>query len=120
MKLVKELAKKNLIYEDLPVKLQPYFLKEAREERKKDYVETDEEVKLVPNDKIIEEYARNITISRPIMQRALKNAEKDCTSYINEREDLAHVSCFRNKASYNFIIAAAPAANNEESRMQLH
>jgi hypothetical protein len=38
MEEVKDLLKKHPLYEDLPAKLQPYFLKEAREERKKDYV----------------------------------------------------------------------------------
>lgn len=75
--------KKNLLFEDLPPKLQRYFMKEAREERKKEYVETDEEVKNISDEEIKKEYASNITVARPIMQRALKQAEKDCKAYLS-------------------------------------
>lgn len=38
---IKELMKKKPLYDDLSAKLQPFFLEEAREERKKEYAESD-------------------------------------------------------------------------------
>ena len=39
---IKKLQKKKIMYEDLPNRLQGFFIDEARDQRKIDFAETDE------------------------------------------------------------------------------
>ena len=74
MTKIRELKKSKPLYDDLPTKLQPFFIDEARAQRKRDYVETDEEVKNIILDTLLTEYTTDLTRTRPLVMKALQNA----------------------------------------------
>jgi hypothetical protein len=93
--------KKKAIFHDLPVGLHPYFLKEAKRQRKKDYNETDAEVDWIKEAVLIDEYASDINRSRPLVAKALQAASQDVDTYFSTKEDLAYLGYFRKRIRYD-------------------
>lgn len=90
-----------MLFEDLPNKLLPFFFTEAREEYKKEYSESDENVKKIGEERLIAEYANDIRKVKPLIIRTLHEGERYCNEYINSREDLSYLASFRMKVRHN-------------------
>lgn len=58
---------------------------------------TEREVGWITEDRLIEEFALDIRKARPIIIKALQECERYCKEYIQSREDLAYLACFKNK-----------------------
>jgi hypothetical protein len=65
------LKKGKPIFDDLPNKLRPFFMNEARQQRKKEYSMSDDEVKQLSDDRLIEEYATDIRRAKPLIIKCL-------------------------------------------------
>lgn len=97
---IKKLKKERPLYDDLPNKLRPFFINEAKEEYKKEYAATDDEIKDFSEEKLLDEYGTNIKKIRPLIIRTLNEGERYCYEYINSREDLAYLANFRMKVRH--------------------
>lgn len=62
----------------MPSRLRPFFFAEAREEYKKDYSATDEEVRKIDEQRLTEEYGSDIRKVRPLVMRALHEGQRFC------------------------------------------
>jgi hypothetical protein len=60
-----------LNYALLPDEAKPMFIREARKQRKIDYDESEEEVRVICDELILEEYASNIHYTRALSSKAL-------------------------------------------------
>jgi cellulose synthase/poly-beta-1,6-N-acetylglucosamine synthase-like glycosyltransferase len=99
---IQTLKKGKPIFDDLPNKLRPFFMNEAREQRKKEYSMSDDEVKQLSDDRLIEEYASDVRRAKPLIIKCLQEGERYCTEYVSSREDLAYLGCFRHKIKLNY------------------
>ena len=86
---------KTLTYDALDDYVKPFFLEKAREKHKRDYAEDDEDIKKKSDEVILELYAQNLKVSRPLIQDALSEAKRNCREYSETRDSLALVSPFR-------------------------
>lgn len=87
----------------MPSKLITFFMKEAREQRKNEFMETDAEANAISDEQIIKDYGTDINISRPIVMAALEKAKQFCKNYLQTREDLAYLAYFRKKVPYSIV-----------------
>lgn len=62
---------KNLTYDSLDPITQKFFIEKSREQWKKDYAATDDDVKKVDEAMLLEMYAQNIKTSSPLIKQAL-------------------------------------------------
>ena len=99
--LVNSLKKKKPHYDDLNRQLQEFFLDEAKEQRKKDYGETDEDIQKLKSEVIIEDYINDTRRARPMITKALQKAAGYCTSYLDSKDDLAYLAYFRKKVHFS-------------------
>jgi hypothetical protein len=109
------LKQKNCTYDDLPSRLQGFFIDEARIARRKDYSETDEDAKNVQVDALLNEYGNNINTMRPLIAKTLQKGETFCKEYFRQREDLAYLAAFRKSVPYELKHYPANHPKNRDS-----
>jgi hypothetical protein len=102
---IKELRKKRQIhYDDLNRQLQSYFIEAAKKQYKKDHRVDDKVLKELKTEAIIDEYISRPQVFRPMVAEALADANKDCKSYLDNKEDLSYVAFFRKKIGFDYAL----------------
>ena len=94
-------SRKKLHYDDLNRQLQGFFLEEAKKQRKKDYGETDQDIDQLKTEMIIDQYISDVRRSRPMIANAVQKASEFCRNYLDNKDDLAYLSCFRKKIPFS-------------------